>query len=103
VKSAFLNVYLDEEIYMVCPLGFEVPGHVCKPLKSIYGLKQAAMVWAERLKRYLVKAFTWMTFFLLQMILESHQNLKDFCRKPNSTVDRQDASMTFAFFIENGP
>ena len=42
-----------EEIYMVCPLGFEVPGHVCKPLKSIYGLKQAARVWAERLKRYL--------------------------------------------------
>ena len=55
VKSAFLNGDLDEEIYMACPLGFEAPGHVCKLLKSIYGLKQAARVWAERLKRSLVK------------------------------------------------
>ena len=43
-SSAFLNGDLDEEIYMACPLGFETPGHVCKLLKSIYSLKQAARV-----------------------------------------------------------
>ena len=44
VKTAFLNVYLDEEIYMVQPEGFVVPGQerkVCKLVKSLYGLKQA--------------------------------------------------------------
>ncbi|GKD89895.1 retrotransposon protein, putative, ty1-copia subclass [Tanacetum coccineum] len=45
VKTAFLNDYLDEDIYMVQPEGFVDPKHprkVCKLQKSIYGLKQAS-------------------------------------------------------------
>ncbi|GKB17311.1 retrotransposon protein, putative, ty1-copia subclass [Tanacetum coccineum] len=42
VKTAFLNGYLDEDIYMVQPEGFIDPKHprkVCKLQRSIYGLK----------------------------------------------------------------
>ena len=42
VKTAFLNVELDKEIYMTQPMGFEVKGQerkVCKLKRSIYGLK----------------------------------------------------------------
>ena len=42
VKTAFLNGYLDESIYMVQPEGYVAQGQeqkVCKLLRSIYGLK----------------------------------------------------------------
>ncbi|GJR43079.1 retrotransposon protein, putative, ty1-copia subclass, partial [Tanacetum coccineum] len=45
VKTAFLNGYLDEDIYMVQPEGFvdpKYPRKVCKLQRSIYGLKQAS-------------------------------------------------------------
>ena len=45
VKTAFLNGYLEEEIYMMQPKGFitKNQGHiVCKLKRSIYGLKQAS-------------------------------------------------------------
>nr|GEY21639.1 retrotransposon protein, putative, Ty1-copia subclass [Tanacetum cinerariifolium] len=51
VKTAFLNGYLDEEIYMVQPKGFVDPKHpkkVCKLQISIYGLKQASRSWNKR-------------------------------------------------------
>ncbi|GJZ47672.1 zinc finger, CCHC-type containing protein [Tanacetum coccineum] len=51
VKIAFLNGYLDEEIYMVQPEGFVNPNHlrkVCKLQRSIYGLKQASRSWNKR-------------------------------------------------------
>nr|GEZ45959.1 retrotransposon protein, putative, Ty1-copia subclass [Tanacetum cinerariifolium] len=43
VKTAFLNGYLNEEIYMEQPKGFfsqKHPDRVCKLKRSIYGLKQ---------------------------------------------------------------
>ncbi|GJX33121.1 retrotransposon protein, putative, ty1-copia subclass [Tanacetum coccineum] len=51
VKTAFLNGYLNEDIYMVQPKGFVDPNHprkVCKLQRSIYGLKQASRSWNKR-------------------------------------------------------
>ncbi|MCI26005.1 gag-pol polyprotein, partial [Trifolium medium] len=44
VKSAFLNRYLHEEVYVEQPKGFidsTHPDHVYKLKKALYGLKQA--------------------------------------------------------------
>ena len=48
VKTAFLNGYLEKEIYMSQPDEFIKEGQeqkVYKLLKSIYGLKQASRSW----------------------------------------------------------
>nr|GEU89493.1 retrovirus-related Pol polyprotein from transposon TNT 1-94 [Tanacetum cinerariifolium] len=50
VKSAFLNSFINEEVYMAQPLGFidfEKPDHVYKPKKALYGLKQASKAWPD--------------------------------------------------------
>ncbi|KAE8228404.1 hypothetical protein CF326_g6666 [Tilletia indica] len=45
-KSAYLNGYLDEEIYMDQPPGFEDgTDSVCLLIRSLYGLKQAGRAW----------------------------------------------------------
>jgi hypothetical protein len=57
VKSAFLNGYIEEEVYMRRPHGFEnskFPNYVFKLHKALYGLKQAPRVWYERLKAFLL-------------------------------------------------
>ncbi|GJW98061.1 retrotransposon protein, putative, ty1-copia subclass [Tanacetum coccineum] len=54
VKTAFLNGYVDEDIYMVQLEGFVDPKHprkVCKLQRSIYGLKQASRSWNKSLMR----------------------------------------------------
>ncbi|POM69402.1 LOW QUALITY PROTEIN: Polyprotein [Phytophthora palmivora] len=58
VKTAFLNVFLEEEIYMAQPEGFTIPGQqdlVCKLIKSIYGLKQGPCVWYQTFSAFLAK------------------------------------------------
>ena len=57
VKSAFLNGFINEEVYVTQPLGFEdhkLPGHVYKLKKVLYGLKQALRQWYERLSNFLL-------------------------------------------------
>jgi len=59
VVTAFPLGSLDEEIYMAQPEGFMQNGMkrglVCRLLKSIYGLKQAARVWNKKIEGFLRK------------------------------------------------
>lgn len=58
VKSAFLNGFLEEEIYVEKPKGFLVKGHKDKVYllkKALYGLKQAPRAWYSRIDEYLSK------------------------------------------------
>nr|GEW79039.1 copia protein [Tanacetum cinerariifolium] len=58
VKSAFLNGFINEEVYMAQPSGFidfGKPNHVYKLMKALYGLKQAPKAWYDRLKSFLIK------------------------------------------------
>ncbi|GJT48513.1 retrovirus-related pol polyprotein from transposon TNT 1-94 [Tanacetum coccineum] len=58
VNSAFLNGFINEEVYMAQPLGFidfAKPNHVYRLKKALYGLKQAPKAWYDRLKAFLIK------------------------------------------------
>ncbi|TYK18672.1 Retrovirus-related Pol polyprotein from transposon TNT 1-94 [Cucumis melo var. makuwa] len=55
VKSAFLNGYLEEEVYLEQPPGYSVKGQedkVLKLKKALYGLKQAPRMWNSRINKY---------------------------------------------------
>lgn len=57
VKSAFLNGFLEEEIYVEQPEGFVAKGHEDKVYflkKALYGLKQAPRAWYSRINEYLL-------------------------------------------------
>ena len=57
VKSAFLNGFIQEEVYVEQPPGFENehhPDHVYRLKKALYGLKQAPRAWYERLSKFLL-------------------------------------------------
>ena len=57
VKSAFLNGFIKEEVFVEQPPGFEdpfKPEYVYKLRKALYGLKQAPRAWYERLNDFLV-------------------------------------------------
>lgn len=55
VKGAFLNGDLNEEIYMLQPVGFANGKQVCKLNKSIYGLKQASRMWNEKFNNFMLR------------------------------------------------
>jgi len=57
VKSAFLNGYIEEKVFIKQPFGFEDTSYleyVFKLKKALYGLKQAPRAWYERLSSFLV-------------------------------------------------
>ncbi|GJU39076.1 copia protein [Tanacetum coccineum] len=58
VKSAFLNGFINEEVYVAQPPGFidfAKPNYVYRLKKALYGLKQAPKAWYDRLKTFLIK------------------------------------------------
>ena len=58
VKSAFLNGFISEEVYVKQSSGFEnetFPYHVFKLSKALYSLKQAPRAWYKRLSSFLLK------------------------------------------------
>ena len=60
VKTAFLNGFLKEELYMMQPEGFVDPkgaNKMCKLQRSIYGLVQASRSWNIRFAE-LIKAYS---------------------------------------------
>lgn len=57
VKTAFLNGYLKEQVFMEIPEGIVLPdkNKVLKLKKAIYGLKQSSRAWNERVNETLAK------------------------------------------------
>eukprot|EP00253_Pinus_taeda_P003016 PITA_03016 len=56
VKTTFLHVDLEEEIYMKQPEAFSVKGKkelVCKLKKSLYGLKQSPRMWYQKFDTFI--------------------------------------------------
>jgi hypothetical protein len=56
VKSGFLNEFLEEEVYVRQPLGFEsveFPHRVYRLRNVLYGLKQAPRAWYGHLRGFL--------------------------------------------------
>jgi hypothetical protein len=75
VKSAFLNVMLQEEVYVAQPMGFQGPHHpqhVYKLKRALYGLKQTPCAWYDCLTIYL----------LAQGFTRGHADRTLFIRKP---------------------
>ncbi|GJX99523.1 retrovirus-related pol polyprotein from transposon TNT 1-94 [Tanacetum coccineum] len=58
VKSAILNGFINEEVYVAQPprfIDFKKPDHVYKLKKALYGLKQAPKAWYDRLIAFLIE------------------------------------------------
>lgn len=58
IKSSFLNVPINEKVYVSQPLSFEDhdnPNHVFKFKRSLYSLKQPHRAWYERLNGFFIK------------------------------------------------
>nr|GEV69865.1 hypothetical protein [Tanacetum cinerariifolium] len=103
VKSAFLYETIDEEVYVMQPLGFqdpEFPHRVYKVEKAMYGLYQAPRAWYGTLSKYLLDngfQIGKLNFFLGIQVLQKKDGIflsqdiyvGDILRKFRYTVIRQ--------------
>jgi hypothetical protein len=58
VKTAFLNGFIEKEVYIEQPQGFKVSereSHMCLLRKALYGLKQAPIAWYSRIDTYFLQ------------------------------------------------
>ncbi|WVZ84797.1 hypothetical protein U9M48_031784 [Paspalum notatum var. saurae] len=72
LKSAFLNGFIQKEVYVRQPPGFEhpkFPNRVFKLQKALYGLNQAPRAWYERLGNSYLTRFTWMISSLVALLM----------------------------------
>uniref|UniRef100_A0A0A9YCF4 Retrovirus-related Pol polyprotein from transposon TNT 1-94 n=2 Tax=Lygus hesperus TaxID=30085 RepID=A0A0A9YCF4_LYGHE len=53
IKTAFLYGFLEEDIYMTLPEGYETNGKISKLHRALYGLKQAPERWNHRFVEFL--------------------------------------------------
>jgi hypothetical protein len=52
VDTAFLNGHLEEDGFVCPPEGVDAkPNQVCKLIRSLYGLKQAAATWFKTISK----------------------------------------------------
>ena len=75
VKTAFINGFLKEELYMMQPEGFVDPKNankVCKLQQSIYGLVQASRSWSKCFDS-VIKAFWFCTDFWRSLYLQESE------------------------------
>ena len=75
VKTAFLNGYIKEELYMMQQEGFVNPkgaNKVCKLQRSIYGLVQASRSWNIRSDK-LIKAYKFYTDLRWSLYLQESE------------------------------
>ena len=59
VNSALLNGFLEEEVYVDQPPGFDVqeqPTKVYQLKKALYGLNQAPRAWYSKIDTYLIRS-----------------------------------------------
>eukprot|EP00954_Amorphochlora_amoebiformis_P005420 427798-Amorphochlora_amoeboformis.AAC.1 len=59
VNNAFLHACLDDTVYMEIPMGmqseFNRKKYVCQLEKCLYGLPEAAKLWADTIKQLMLK------------------------------------------------
>nr|GEW42636.1 hypothetical protein [Tanacetum cinerariifolium] len=87
VKSAFLYDTINEEVYVMQPLGFqdlEFPNRVYKVVKAMYGLHQAPRAWYDTLSKefealthdkFQISAMGELTFFLGLQVLQKKDGI----------------------------
>jgi transposase InsO family protein len=90
-KNAFLNGFIDKEIYLEQPSHFiaantTAKSHVCRLRKALYGLKQAPLIWNQALSDSLRKS----GFEQLEYepcIFVKRSNMSVGCKRNYSLVD----------------